>query len=115
MSTSDKARKLIEKLPPRIASVVIGSAGRIPKVRTLLEAEYETMLDAAPVVRPRADVPVYSRLPENGRDRDDLIADVSRLAEAEHREWSDGYASGAVYHGDSEHIDFLNQVYSLQS
>ena len=115
MSTSDKARRLVEKLPPRLASAVIGGAGRIPKVRTLLEAEYESILDAAPVVRPDADVHRYTRLPETGRDRDDVIADVSALAEAEHREWSDGYASGAVYHGDSEHIDFLNQVYSLQS
>ena len=29
--------------------------------------------------------------------------------------WQDGYASGAVYHGDATHIDFLNQVYAIHS
>jgi glutamate/tyrosine decarboxylase-like PLP-dependent enzyme len=29
--------------------------------------------------------------------------------------WKDGYVSGAVYHGDTAHIDFLNQVYALHS
>ncbi len=115
MSTTERARKLIDKLPPRLASALIGGAGRIPKIRAILEAEYEAMLDAAPVVRPQVDVPVYSRLPALGRPRDEIIADVSALADAERREWSDGYASGAVYHGDSEHIAFLNEVYALQS
>ncbi len=115
MSTADKAKKLIDKLPPRLASAVIGSAGRIPRVRNVLEAEYEAMLEAAPVVRPSVDVPVYARLPETGRDRDDILADVKALADAEHHEWSDGYASGAVYNGDAGHIEFLNRVYALQS
>ena len=115
MSTADKAKKLIDKLPPRVASAVIGGASRIGRVRTMLEAEYETMLDAAPIVRPSVDVPIYSRLPEIGRDREDVIADIESLADAEHAEWSEGYASGAVYHGDSEHIEFLNRVYALQS
>jgi glutamate/tyrosine decarboxylase-like PLP-dependent enzyme len=115
MSTADKAKKLIDKLPPRLASAVIGGAGRIPKVRAMLDAEYDTMLDSAPIVRPNVDVPVYSRLPEVGRDREDVVADVAALADAERSEWSDGYASGAVYHGDSDHIEFLNRVYALQS
>ena len=33
----------------------------------------------------------------------------------EESSWQKGYVSGAVYHGDREHIDFLNQVYALQS
>ena len=33
----------------------------------------------------------------------------------EEKRWKDGLVSGAVYHGDSEHIDFLNEVYALQS
>ncbi len=108
MSTADKAKKLIDKLPPRLASAVVGGAGRIPKVRDLLEAEYDAMLEAAPVVRPDVDVPVYARLPETGRDRDAILADVEALADAEHHEWSDGYASGAVYNGDAGHIEFLS-------
>ena len=33
----------------------------------------------------------------------------------EEKRWKDGLVSGAVYHGDSEHIKFLNEVYALQS
>ena len=115
MSASDKAKKLIDKLPPRVASALIGGAQKIPKVRRILDAEYEAMLDAAPVARPAADVPIYRRLPETGVARDKIIADVAALADAERGEWSDGYTSGAVYHGDTEHIEFLNEVYALQS
>lgn len=115
MSTTDRAKSLLDKLPPRVASAIIGGAGKIPKVKGILEAEYESMLDAAPVVRPDADVAVYSRLPETGRTRAEVIDDVAALADAEKGEWSDGFASGAVYHGDAEHIAFLNEVYALQS
>ncbi len=115
MGTSDAAKRLIDRLPPRVASAVIAAAGKVPKMRAVLEAEYEAMLEAAPVVRPSVDVPVYRRIPEHGRDRDEIIADVEALAAAERREWSEGYASGAVYHGDDEHIEFLNRVYALQS
>ncbi|MFV9673586.1 MAG: pyridoxal phosphate-dependent decarboxylase family protein, partial [Acidimicrobiia bacterium] len=115
MSTTDRAKSLLDKLPPRVASAIIGGAGKLPRVKAILEAEYESMLDAAPVVRPDADVAVYSRLPETGRSRAEVINDVTALADEEKGEWSAGYASGAVYHGDAEHIDFLNQVYALQS
>jgi glutamate/tyrosine decarboxylase-like PLP-dependent enzyme len=29
--------------------------------------------------------------------------------------WKDGFVSGAVYHGDQEHIAFLNKVYAINS
>jgi glutamate/tyrosine decarboxylase-like PLP-dependent enzyme len=29
--------------------------------------------------------------------------------------WKDGFVSGAVYHGNQEHIDFLNKVYAINS
>jgi glutamate/tyrosine decarboxylase-like PLP-dependent enzyme len=115
MSRIDRAKSLLDRLPPRVVSAIIGGAGKIPGMRGVLEKEYETMLDATPVVRPNADVPVYARLPESGRDRDEILAFVAALAESEQGEWSDGYASGAVYHGNAEHIDFLNEVYALQS
>ncbi len=115
MSATDRAKKLIDRLPPRLASSLIGGAQRVPKLRDMFEAEFETLLDSAPVVRPDVDVPVYERLPEVGRDQANILDDVRRLAEAEHGDWSDGYASGAVYNGDEDHIAFLNEVYALQS
>ncbi|RLE16894.1 MAG: aspartate aminotransferase family protein [Actinobacteria bacterium] len=115
MSITDKARNLLDRLPPRLASAIIGGAQRIPKVRDVLDAEYEAMLDAAPIVRPDVDGPVYSRLPETGRDREEITEYITALADAEHGNWDDGHTSGAVYHGDADHIEFLNKVYALQS
>jgi glutamate/tyrosine decarboxylase-like PLP-dependent enzyme len=57
----------------------------------------------------------HDRLPEQGRDRDEVLAEVQELARAEQSRWEDGYASGAVYHGDREHVDFLARVYAAHS
>jgi len=107
--------RLIERLPPRLASALLGGAQRIPKVRQALDEEYEAMLDAAPLAHPAVDVPVYRRIPRSGVDRDEILRNVAALADAERDEWREGYASGAVYHGDARHIEFLNAVYALQS
>ena len=39
----------------------------------------------------------------------------AEMADLEAARWADGYASGSVYNGDPDHIDFLNQVYALNS
>ncbi|MEN8113152.1 MAG: aminotransferase class V-fold PLP-dependent enzyme [Actinomycetota bacterium] len=111
----DRAGRIIEKLPPRLASLLMGGARKIPRLRGALDAQFDAMLDDAPLVTPTADVPVYRRIPKDGRDRDSVLDDISALANAEEGEWRDGYASGAVYHGDADHIEFLNEVYSLHS
>jgi len=59
--------------------------------------------------------PTHARLPETGRPREEILAEVAAMHEAEAPRWREGYASGAVYHGDEEHIAFLNQVYALHS
>jgi sphinganine-1-phosphate aldolase len=57
----------------------------------------------------------YTRLPEVGRPRSDILAEIRDLTAGEEAKWRDGFASGAVYNGDQEHIEFLNQVYALNS
>lgn len=59
--------------------------------------------------------PSFERLPQEGRPRSEVLADVQAMASEERQRWESGHASGAVYHGDHEHIDFLNQVYALHS
>lgn len=57
----------------------------------------------------------YDRLPATGRDRDDVLAEMRQIRAREEDRWEDGFASGAVYHGDPAHIAFLDEVYSLNS
>jgi glutamate/tyrosine decarboxylase-like PLP-dependent enzyme len=40
---------------------------------------------------------------------------MEAMRDREEAKWSDGYASGSVYHGDPEHIDFLSRVYAISS
>jgi sphinganine-1-phosphate aldolase len=57
----------------------------------------------------------YRRLPEHGRSRDDILAEMDEIGRLERDRWEQGWASGAVYHGDEAHISFLNQVYAIHS
>jgi sphinganine-1-phosphate aldolase len=63
----------------------------------------------------RGEFPSFPQLPEDGLARAEVTGLVERLAAAEESRWRDGFASGAVYHGDPEHIAFLNRVYAAQS
>jgi sphinganine-1-phosphate aldolase len=80
-------------------------------------AEREALADMLePGLKPYRDTyPRYSRLPLKGRGREDILSEMHEINRLEHVRWEDGFASGAVYHGDPGHIDFLNEVYALNS
>jgi glutamate/tyrosine decarboxylase-like PLP-dependent enzyme len=63
----------------------------------------------------RGQFPSFARLPADGVPADEVAGLVERLAAVEEHRWRDGFASGAVYHGDPEHVAFLNRVYAAQS
>ncbi len=83
----------------------------------MIDKEYDgIMRELEPSVKPYASgFASFSRLPAQGCDRAGILAEMEKLREAEQARWKDGFASGAVYHGDEDHIDFLNRVYALQS
>jgi sphinganine-1-phosphate aldolase len=57
----------------------------------------------------------FAHLPADGRDRDEVLAEMAEMAAMEATRWEDGYASGSVYNGDPDHVEFLNRVYALNS
>ena len=57
----------------------------------------------------------YRRLPADGRDRREILDEMRELAGREEAKWRAGYSSGAVYHGSADHIEFLNEVYAINS
>ena len=76
----------------------------------------DPMTELAHQLKPYRDqFPSFSELPARGLSRTDVTALVERLAGTEERRWRDGYASGAVYQGDPEHVAFLGRVYTVQS
>ncbi|MDY6874957.1 MAG: aminotransferase class V-fold PLP-dependent enzyme [Chloroflexota bacterium] len=61
------------------------------------------------------DFSALSRIPEVGRDREEILKMMETFRSIEEARWKEGFASGAVYHGDDEHIDFQNRVYAINS
>ena len=59
--------------------------------------------------------PAYSQIPGEGLEYEQILGEMQTLRDLELSTWKDGYVSGAVYHGDEKHVDFLNQVYALHS
>jgi sphinganine-1-phosphate aldolase len=76
----------------------------------------DPMADLQRQLKPYRDkFPSFRELPAEGLARTEVTGLVEQLATAEEHTWRDGYASGAVYHGDPDHVAFLNRVYGAQS
>jgi glutamate/tyrosine decarboxylase-like PLP-dependent enzyme len=107
----------LRHLNPRLAALLERRLSAIPPVHDKIEEQYDDLLrDLEASVKPyRAGYASFTRLPAAGRPRDEILAEMEALSEIERPRWQDGYASGAVYHGDAGHIDFLNRVYALNS
>jgi glutamate/tyrosine decarboxylase-like PLP-dependent enzyme len=76
----------------------------------------DPLADIIAALRPyRGRLETFEQLPAQGRDRADVLADLEAMAAHERPRWEDGYASGAVYHGDPQHIAFLAQAAAVHS
>jgi sphinganine-1-phosphate aldolase len=56
-----------------------------------------------------------AKIPAKGLKREKILHEMEKLHAIEEATWKEGYASGAVYHGDESHIDFLSRVYAINS
>lgn len=117
----EKIQKLLEtrlgSVNPRLLSWVFEQAKRIPAVKRKIDAEYDELIrDLADVVKPyRGEFESVPSLPEQGRDRSAILEEMRQMQALENNKWRDGFVSGAVYHGDPEHISFLNEAYAINS
>jgi glutamate/tyrosine decarboxylase-like PLP-dependent enzyme len=57
--------------------------------------------------------PVNRAMPEQGRPREDILAELRTMAAEEDRVWEGGRCSGTMYCGDRGHYDFLTQAFGL--
>jgi sphinganine-1-phosphate aldolase len=57
----------------------------------------------------------FDHIPEEGLDRQEILALIEKFKTFEESKWEEGFISGAVYHGNQDHIDFINQAYALNS
>jgi sphinganine-1-phosphate aldolase len=89
----------------------------LPAIQTRLQQENEAALAGMEKeLKPyREQFVSFSQLPEKGMEREAILTEMERMKLYEDDRWMDGYASGAVYHGDGAHVDFLNRAYALHS
>jgi len=112
-----RLKDLVGKLNKQVMPKLEKGLKAIPPINRRIEAQYEEMmagLDSS--LKPyRGEFKTYERLPVNGHPQQEILDEMAALKKREQARWQDGFVSGAVYHGDDEHINFLNQVYTLHS
>jgi sphinganine-1-phosphate aldolase len=114
--TNSIFNKLFRKYPRALAVMEKYFKG-IPFVERRIEQQYDKIMEIwEPALKPYRDrFPAFTQLPPIGREREEILQEMEELKSMEESRWKDGFVSGAVYHGDQEHIDFLNRVYAINS
>jgi len=109
--------KNMGKLNPRLVAWIEKRLRKVASVNEKIEKEYdEIMGHLESSVKPYKDsFPTFAKLPETGRSREEILSEMESMCVQEEAHWKDGFVSGAVYNGNEEHIQFLNQVYALHS
>ncbi len=116
MDIKDLANVRLGPLEPLVARIY-RYAKRLPIVKERLEAEYAPIMqELRKSAKPYADeVERHAALPAEGKPHAGILEEIRELERRETARWRDGYVSGAVYHGDPEHIAFLNEAYAITS
>ena len=56
---------------------------------------------------------VNREIPDDGRSREEILAEMREMATEEDRAWEDGKCSGTMYCGDRDHYAFLKEAFGL--
>jgi sphinganine-1-phosphate aldolase len=117
MVSMDQLTELLSRLNPRLVARIEKHLRKLPAVRAKIEQDTgELMKTLENELKPyRDEWPSTRVIPAEGLPPDTVLESMAALQTRETDGWKDGYVSGAVYHGDTAHIDFLNQVYALHS
>ena len=112
--------QMIEKLkgmPSGLVRFLEKWIRKLPTVKKEINSQTDSIIhDLESSVKPYGDeFNIYASLPSKGKSQEEILSEIRKITSLEECRWQEGYVSGAVYHGDSEHIDFLNRVYALQS
>jgi sphinganine-1-phosphate aldolase len=109
--------KNMGRLHPRLVAWLEKRIRKIPSISNKIDKEYDDIMAGLETsVKPyKNKYETFKQLPQVGRDRSEILRELEDLRAQEESSWKDGYVSGGVYSGDTDHIDFLNQVYAINS
>lgn len=104
-------------LPPSFARFIEKRVKKIPAFKKMIDAENDKAMSVLEhSLRPYdGKFDKHISLPSTGVSREKILSDIQHMHDVESVKWKEGFVSGGIYHGDNEHIDFLNKVYALQS
>jgi glutamate/tyrosine decarboxylase-like PLP-dependent enzyme len=117
MTSIDTITHLLSRLNPRWVAALEKGLRKIPAVQREIQKETEAIsAGLEKSLKPyRDDFSSFTCLPSVGRQREGILAEMQSLKDREEARWREGFVSGAVYHGDGAHIEFLNQAYAIHS
>jgi sphinganine-1-phosphate aldolase len=104
-------------LPAPAASFIEKRMKKVPALKKMIDSENaKTMEVLEHSLKPYdGKFDKHPSLPSQGISHERILADIQKMHDLESVRWIEGYVSGGIYHGDREHIEFLNKVYALQS
>ena len=113
----EKGMKLIAFFPRPIIKIIEKLLRKSFTVQKVINKQSESIIsDLRKSLKPYSGKLVaYSKLPEKGIKQNKVLQIIKNISSDEEFKWKNGYVSGAVYHGDIKHIEFMNKVYALQS
>jgi len=117
MDKFENILKKLGRLNPKFITFLEKRLRKIPSVKSEIDKQTEELLSGLEKeVKPyKEQYRSFAKLPETGRDKDEILNEIMSIKSAEESRWKEGFVSGAVYHGDDDYINFLNQVYAIQS
>ncbi len=118
-------QNLLRKLSPRVISLlefflkifpIEKFLLKIPSMKKKVDEEVQAIVKKSThSLKPyQNEIPCYKKIPEEKISHEEILTFMKTMTEHE-TSWQKGFASGAVYHGEKKHLDFLNQVYALNS
>eukprot|EP00615_Pteridomonas_danica_P010233 CAMPEP_0114358378 /NCGR_PEP_ID=MMETSP0101-20121206/22260_1 /TAXON_ID=38822 ORGANISM="Pteridomonas danica, Strain PT" /NCGR_SAMPLE_ID=MMETSP0101 /ASSEMBLY_ACC=CAM_ASM_000211 /LENGTH=626 /DNA_ID=CAMNT_0001501467 /DNA_START=15 /DNA_END=1895 /DNA_ORIENTATION=+ len=99
-----------------LLSAVMQVATQLPIISSLIDKEVAKEVDKMEAeftakLRPDDRNPCFE-MPDTGMPDEEIVSYMQQLGLKEDKSWEDGKVSGAVYSGDTKHLDLLNKAYS---
>lgn len=109
--------KLFNLIPRGLAEFIEKHLKKIPYVKNKIDKEINGfMKDLETSLKPYKETfKAHTHIPETPLEKEDILGQILEMNTKEEDKWKHGYVSGAVYHGDRDHIEFLNKVYAMTS
>lgn len=95
-----------------LTNAVLPYLKMLPPVRAQLEKEMSKTMTSLRTTFEKELTEPRTTLPRTGIPRQELTQLLSKRKELDTKHWIDGKITGAIYHGEQAHYDFLGEIYA---